>query len=80
MPCLLYALSFHFRSSRVTNKGYHEYIPTANVVELFCSYSGNIEWYEQLAGQIAMFLGWEAWEDDEERQIFSKIDKDRSIL
>jgi CRISPR-associated endoribonuclease Cas6 len=22
MPCLLYALSFHFRSSRVTNKGY----------------------------------------------------------
>jgi oligopeptidase B len=24
MPCLLYALSFHFRSSRVTNKGYAE--------------------------------------------------------
>jgi hypothetical protein len=59
---------------------YHKYIPTANVVELFCSYCENIEWYEQLACQIAMFLDWEAWEDNEERQIFPKIDKDRSIL
>jgi hypothetical protein len=59
-----------------------EYIPTANVVELFCSYVENIEWYEHLACQIAMFLGWDAWQDSEERQIFSKtkIDNDRSIL
>jgi hypothetical protein len=43
--------------------------PYVNVIELICSYSGNAEWYEKLAKQIAGLLGWSAFDDHECRQI-----------
>ena len=46
-----------------------EYIPVINIIELICYEYEKPEWYENPATQIAEFLGWEAWEDDEERQI-----------
>lgn len=41
-----------------------------NVVELVCSYSGDPAWYDALAGRIAAFLGWSAFEDHAERQVW----------
>ena len=41
-----------------------EFLPRVNVVELVCSYSGDPAWYEALAGQVAGFLGWAAFEDE----------------
>jgi hypothetical protein len=59
-----------------SNGGYAsngEYIPEINIIELICYSDENLAWYEQLAAQIAIFLGWEAWEDDEdERQICAR--------
>ena len=45
------------------------FLPRVNVVELVCSYSGDSAWYDALAGRIAGFLGWSAFEDHEERQV-----------
>jgi hypothetical protein len=45
-------------------------LPRVNVVELVCSYSGDPAWYEGLAGRIAGFLGWAAFEDHEGRQVW----------
>ncbi|WP_020472934.1 hypothetical protein [Zavarzinella formosa] len=45
------------------------FVPTINVVELVCSDSADPMWYKALASRIAMFLGWSAFEDREERQI-----------
>jgi hypothetical protein len=50
-----------------------EYIPTINVIELICADDGNPADYEHLATQIAMFIGWEAWADSEERPILPKL-------
>jgi len=47
-----------------------KFIPRINVVELVCSYDGNPEWYAALACRIAIFLGWSAFEDHEERQVW----------
>jgi hypothetical protein len=45
-------------------------IPQVNVVELICSYSGDQAWYDALAGRIAGFLGWSAFDDHEGRQVW----------
>ncbi|MCL2310535.1 MAG: hypothetical protein FWC42_09780 [Proteobacteria bacterium] len=44
-----------------------------NVVELICPYEGGSQWYEALAGRIAAFLGWSAFEDSEERQAWPDL-------
>jgi len=44
-----------------------------NVVELLCTYSAPPEWYEALATRIAVFLGWQAFEDSEGRQIWPRL-------
>ena len=41
-----------------------------NLVELVCSRHGPAAWYEELAGRIAAHLGWSAFEDAEERQVW----------
>ena len=41
-----------------------------NVVELICSSGGDASWYHALAGQIAEFLGWVAYEDHENRRVW----------
>jgi hypothetical protein len=46
------------------------FLPHFNLVELVCSYSGDPAWYDALAGRIAAFLGWSAFEDHEERQVW----------
>lgn len=46
------------------------FLPRVNVVELVCSSSGDPAWYESLAGRIAAFLGWSAFEDAENRQVW----------
>ena len=46
------------------------YPTKVNVVELVCSYSGDIAWYDSLAIRIATFLGWTAFEDHEDRQVW----------
>jgi hypothetical protein len=43
--------------------------PQVNVVELVCSYSGDPAWYDALAGRIAGYLGWLAFEDHEAWQV-----------
>lgn len=45
-------------------------LPWVNTVELACSYSGDPAWYDALAGRIALFLGWSAFEDHEARQVW----------
>ncbi len=45
-------------------------LPRVNVVELVCSYSGDPAWYDALAGRIAGFLGWSAFENHEARQVW----------
>ena len=45
-----------------------QFLPRVNVVELVCSHSGDPAWYESLAGRVAGFLGWSAFED--ERQVW----------
>lgn len=47
-----------------------EFLPRVNVVELVCSYSGDPAWYDALAGRIAAFLGWSAFEDHAERRVW----------
>jgi hypothetical protein len=44
--------------------------PRVNLVELVCSYSGDPSWYDALAGRIAGFLGWVAFEHHERRQVW----------
>ncbi|HET6572853.1 MAG TPA: hypothetical protein VFG68_04565 [Fimbriiglobus sp.] len=51
-----------------------EFLPRVNVVELVCSSSGDPEWYDALAGRIAAFLGWSAFVDHEERQVWPPPD------
>jgi hypothetical protein len=46
------------------------FLPRVNVVQLVCSYSGDPAWYDALAGRIAGFLGWSAFDDHEERQVW----------
>jgi hypothetical protein len=46
------------------------FLPRVNVVELVCSYSVDPAWYDALAARIAAFLGWAAFEDHEERQVW----------
>jgi len=46
------------------------FLPRVNVVELICSYSGDPAWYDALAGRIASFLGWSAFEGREGRQVW----------
>lgn len=46
------------------------FLPRVNMVELVCSGSGDPAWYDTLAGRIADFLGWSAFEDHEERQVW----------
>jgi hypothetical protein len=50
------------------------FLPRVNVVELVCSYSGEPTWYEGLAGRIAAFLDWSAFEDHEERQVWPPVE------
>lgn len=45
-------------------------LPRVNVVELVCSYTGDPAWYDSLAGRIAGFLDWSAFEDHEDRQVW----------
>ncbi len=45
-------------------------LPHVNVVEMVCSDSGDRDWYDTLAGRIAGFLGWSAFEDHEGRQVW----------
>jgi hypothetical protein len=42
-----------------------------NVVELVCSDASESTWYDALAGRIAAFLGWSAFEDHNRRQVWS---------
>jgi hypothetical protein len=51
------------------------FLPRLNVVELVCSYSGDPTWYEALGGRIAAFLGWSAFEDNEERQVWPPVEQ-----
>jgi hypothetical protein len=46
------------------------FLPRVNVVELVCSHSGDPAWYDALAGRIAGFLGWSAFENHEGRQVW----------
>ena len=46
------------------------YPPEVNVVELACSHSFDAWWYESLAGRIAEFLGWSAFEEHEGRRVW----------
>jgi hypothetical protein len=46
------------------------FLPQVNIVELICSYSGDPAWYDALAGRIARFLGWSAFEDHEARLVW----------
>ena len=46
---------------------------SVNVVELVCSDAGDREWYDLLAGRIARFLEWEAWEDHGERRVWPPV-------
>lgn len=48
------------------------FLPMIDIVELVCSYHGDSAWYEALAGRIAAFLGWEAVEEHEGRQVWPK--------
>lgn len=45
-------------------------LPSVNVVELVCADAGGPAWYEALAGRIAGFLGWSAFEDHEGRRVW----------
>lgn len=47
-------------------EGAHLPLPQVNVVELVCSDAGDPAWYDALAGRIAAFLGWSAFDDHEE--------------
>lgn len=49
-----------------------------NLVELICSYEGDPNWYEQLATQIAQFLGWSAFEDSEDRLIWAPAEQPKA--
>ena len=49
---------------------YKALLPQINVVEVVCSCSCDPSWYEDLAGRIAGFLDWSAFEDYEERQVW----------
>jgi hypothetical protein len=51
------------------------FLQRVNVVELVCSYSGEPTWYDALAGRIAAFLGWSAFEDKEERQVWPRVER-----
>lgn len=46
------------------------WLERVNVVELVCSHDEPAAWYEALAGRIAAHLGWSAFEDAEERQVW----------
>lgn len=46
------------------------FLPRVNVVELTCSNSADPSWYLELAGRIADFLAWSAFNDHEERQVW----------
>ena len=46
------------------------FVPSVNVVELVCSDAGSPAWYDALAGRIAGFLGWSAFEDHEGRRVW----------
>ncbi|QEL16938.1 hypothetical protein [Limnoglobus roseus] len=48
-----------------------EFLPRINVVELVCSDSGDPAWYDALAGRIAEFLEWSAFEG--ERQAWPSL-------
>jgi hypothetical protein len=50
-------------------------LPRVNVVELVCPYSGDPTWYDALAGRIAAFLGWSAFEDHEQRQVWPPVER-----
>jgi hypothetical protein len=45
------------------------FVPTINVIELVCSDAVDPKWYDELAGRIAGFLGWTAFEEHEGRQV-----------
>ncbi len=47
-----------------------EFCLKINVVELVCSSPEHAAWYQWLAGRIASFLGWSAFEDQNERQVW----------
>ncbi len=51
------------------------FLPRVNVVELVCSYSGDPAWYDALAGRIAGFLGWSAFEGHDGRQVWPPVVK-----
>jgi hypothetical protein len=46
------------------------FIPHINVVEIDCSDYDHAEWYDALAGRVASFLGWSAFDEHGERQIW----------
>lgn len=51
------------------------FLPRVNVVELVCSNSVDRAWYDALAARIAAFLGWAAFEDHEERQVWPSAEQ-----
>ena len=46
------------------------FVQQINVVELVCSDSSHASWYDALAGRIARFLDWSAFDDHEGRQVW----------
>ncbi|MGO1072472.1 hypothetical protein [Lysobacter sp. CA199] len=57
------------------NGGYSsdgKFIPRIDIVELICPYSEPPAWYDALAARIAAFLGWQAIEESESRQIWPR--------
>lgn len=56
------------------------FLPRFNVVELVCSYSGDPAWYDALAGRIAGFLGWSAFEAKKERQVWPPAPQRQAAL
>lgn len=49
-----------------------KFIPQVDIVELICPYSEPPAWYDAMAERIAAFLGWQAVEESESRQIWPR--------
>jgi hypothetical protein len=60
-------------AKRGSTGGYHtdgSFIPKIDIVELVCSSSEDSSWYDGLASRIAAFLGWNAYEEHENRLVW----------
>jgi hypothetical protein len=47
------------------------FVGSIDIVELFCSYDDDADWYDSLASRIAASLGWIAVEENEDRLVWA---------